>query len=41
MELLKSEGYDAVRVTQSSFSAAVGGSQLIVFDPKRIVVIRE
>jgi hypothetical protein len=41
LNMLKSEGFDAIRVTAKTFTANVGGDQLIVLDPKRIVVIRE
>jgi hypothetical protein len=41
MGMLRADGYDAVRVTQKSFTAGVGGSQLIVLDPKKITVVHE
>jgi hypothetical protein len=32
-------GYDAIRIREDRFTRTVGGNQLVVFDPKRIVVI--
>lgn len=32
-------GYDAVEVVEDRFTRAVGGRQLVVFDPKRVVVL--
>jgi hypothetical protein len=41
-ELLKAEGYDAIRITQrGAVSGSVGGNQLVVIDPKKVVVIRD
>lgn len=33
-------GYDAIDLYEESFTGTVGGSQVVVFDPKRIVVIQ-
>jgi hypothetical protein len=41
-ELLTKEGYDAVMITErGTVSGSVGGTQLIVLDPKNVVVVHE
>jgi hypothetical protein len=41
-ELLKREGYDAIKITErGTVSGSVGGTQLIVLDPKKVVVVGE
>lgn len=32
-------GYDALEIVEDRFSAVVGGHQLVVFDPRRVVVV--
>lgn len=34
-------GYDALEIVEGSFSWLIGGNQLVVFDPRRIVVVSE
>lgn len=41
LEVLRREGYDAVEVVERGFSPRVDGSQLVVFDHQRIVVIAD
>ena len=38
-QVIVQAGYDALEVLEDRFSWAIGGRQLVIFDPKRIVVI--
>lgn len=38
-EFLQKNGYDSLIVTEDGFSDAVGGSQIVVFDPKNVTVV--
>jgi hypothetical protein len=39
--VLLDEGYDAVEIREDRFSASVGGNQVVVFDPRRVVVVND
>jgi hypothetical protein len=39
--LMAETGYDAVEVVEGRFSVAIGGSQLVIFDPTRVVVLAD
>jgi hypothetical protein len=39
LEVLINEGYDALEVNERGFSPRVGGSPLVIFDPRRVVVV--
>lgn len=38
--LLQENGYDALLITQRRFSEIVGGTQILVFDPKNVTVVK-
>jgi hypothetical protein len=40
-QLLQSEGYDSLYIFDPKFNKSVGGSQLVIFDPRKVVIINE
>jgi hypothetical protein len=39
--ILTEEGYDAVEIVADRFSPGIGGNQLVVFDPRKVVVVND
>ena len=40
-DLYVEEEYDAVEITADRFSPVIGGNQLLILDPRRVVVVRD